>query len=352
VGQPDNRNIWQRYRPLVGIAAVLVIVFTAGLALASRAAPSASTEIPPTAPEARTLASFRQVDDYPLYVMTHYGASTPEDLAIETGRAADLHGDACSTFTARTPEGDVIVGRNFDWIHRAALLLFTEPPDGPVTASMVDIAYLGYEDSVTEDADRSALLDAPRLPMDGMNEQGLAVTQMAIPDADQVPDPDRPTVGSLGIMRVVLDGAATVDEAIEVMGGYNVDFEGGPDLHYLVADASGASAVVEFVGGDLVVTRSDMPWQISTNFTLYGTEPEEWPRLCQRYATAQETLGAAGGELSVPAAMDLLASVSQAGGRSQTMWSVVYNLTAGSVDVVVGREYETVHSFALGAREE
>jgi hypothetical protein len=41
--------------------------------------------------------------------------------------------------------------------------------------------------------------------------------------------------------------------------------------------------------------------------------------------------------------MDLLASVAQ----TNTQWSVVYNANSGSIDVVMGREYEDVHTLQL-----
>jgi penicillin V acylase-like amidase (Ntn superfamily) len=43
----------------------------------------------------------------------------------------------------------------------------------------------------------------------------------------------------------------------------------GPALHYLVADASGASAVVEYVHGRVrVLPRGRRPYQAMTNFVL------------------------------------------------------------------------------------
>ena len=36
----------------------------------------------------------------------------------------------------------MVYGRNFDWQYSPALLLFTNPPDGYASVSMVDIEYL------------------------------------------------------------------------------------------------------------------------------------------------------------------------------------------------------------------
>jgi len=42
-------------------------------------------------------------------------------------------------------------------------------------------------------------------------------------------------------------------------------------------------------------------------------------------------------------AMDLLADVSQEG----TQWSVVYGMSTGDADVVMGQKYDNVHTFPL-----
>ena len=79
-----------------------------------------------------------------------------------------------------------------------------------------------------------------------MNERGVAVAMAAVPEARS---PRGDAVGSLGVMRLVLDRAANVDEAIAIFRATAVDFTGGPPLHYMVADAAGASAVIEYVRG-------------------------------------------------------------------------------------------------------
>ena len=57
---------------------------------------------------------------------------------------------------------------------------------------------------------RSDLAGAARLPFDGMNERGVAVAMAAVPEARS---PAGDAIGSLGVIRLVLDRAASVDEA-------------------------------------------------------------------------------------------------------------------------------------------
>jgi penicillin V acylase-like amidase (Ntn superfamily) len=76
---------------------------------------------------------------------------------------------------------------------------------------------------------------------------GLAVGMMAVDEADSGADPAKATLGELEVIRLLLDRAANVGEALDLLESVNIDFSGGPPLHYFIADASGKSAVVEFV---------------------------------------------------------------------------------------------------------
>ena len=240
----------------------------------------------------------------------------------------------------------MLLGRNFDWYVHPALILFTDPPDGYASISMVDISYLGVEGEIDTEAERQGLQRAPFLPFDGMNEHGLAVGMMAVSHAEGGDDPTKRTLDSLEVIRLLLDYARTVDEALALLGDYNVDFEGGPPVHYLIADRTGASAVVEYLAGTPVILRNEQPFQVSTNFILQEEQPVGAGSSCWRYNQAYSTLESASGALSAEAAMGLLQSVSQSG-DFPTIWSVVYNLTQGEVALAVGREYTTLHLFHL-----
>ena len=305
--------------------------------------------------EAATLGSLEKVDDYPLYTMRYYG-SYEERLAstrsgrwpVSLGRTASSPAWACSLFAALGDPDHMLYGRNFDWDYSPAVLLFTDPPDGYASVSMVDIAYFGFEGAqVVALADlplteRRALLDAPRLPFDGMNERGLVVGMAAVPTGHVQPDPNKETTGSLRVIRKMLDGAANVDEAVAILQSYNVDFEGGPPLHYLIADPSARAVLVEFHEGEMTLIPNDTPWHLATNF-LRTAAGESAQGECWRYDRLSQRLTEAAGRMTTQGAVDLLADVSQEG----TQWSVVYGISAGDVHVTMGQAYDTVHTFHL-----
>jgi hypothetical protein len=246
--------------------------------------------------EIASLNSLEQVNDYPLYKMRYYGEYDQQLVSIINDRAMLEHLQpslptrrqptwGCSLFAALGEDEDMQFGRNFDWDYSPALLLFTQPQDGYASVSMVD----GLTELPLKE--RGALLDAPYLPFDGMNEHGLAVGMAAVPSGVMRTDPSRKTIGSLMVIRNMLDYARNVDEAIAILGNYNIDFEGGPAIHYLIADPSGRAALVEFYQGEMVVIPNKEPWHQATNFLRAGAGESPEGR-CWRYDRISERLSA------------------------------------------------------------
>jgi len=309
-----------------------------------------------TAEEVSSLASLSRIDDYPLYTMymdIDYesgmsGAEPPANPARPDGSMRW----ACSLFAALGNSDSALYGRNFDWNRSPALLLFTNPSGGYASASMVDLAYFVPEDKqdhLTELplAERTELLAAPYWPFDGMNEHGLVVGMAAVPDSQVPQESGRDGIGSLGIIRAMLDHARDVEEALAMMKSYNISMEGGPHLHYLLADAAGRAVLVEFYAGELRQIPNSEPWHAATNFTLSAVAGD-YRGYCPRYDTLTQRLAEADGELTQSQAMDLLSAVSQPG----TQWSIVYGIASGSISVAIGREYAHPHLFWLtGAQE-
>ena len=256
---------------------------------------------------------------------------------------------SCSLFASLGGTGDRLYGRNFDWDFSPALLLYTDPPDGYASASMVDLTFLGIDpaDALTLSdlplAKRKALLTAPSMPFDGMNEYGLTIAMAAVPDEyadDASYDPSRPTIGSIGIIRQILDHARNVDEALVIFGQYNINFGGGPPIHYLLADPSGNGVLIEFYEHDMVVLTNDTPWHLATNHLRCIAKGNGG---CRRYQTISDRLTELDGELDMHGAMQLLSDVRQ----DITQWSAVYDMTNGDIAMVIAGQYDNVYSFHL-----
>lgn len=321
-------------------------------------ATNGSPEAEPGVRDRQALISLQKVDAYPLYAMTYKPlvmAATPSNLTelrLELTRSKTSAPDwGCSLFTALADPEARLFGRNFDWRFSPALLLFYYPPEGYSSVSMVDIEYL-FDGADLHRLDemslmeRMPLLDSVQIPFDGMNSSGLVIGMAAVPFSPLPEQTDSATVSSLGIMRQILDQASDVGEALAILSSVNLDWGGGPPLHYLISDRHGKSVLVEFIDGDIVILESGEAWQAATNF-LQGSAIKDHSGLCQRYDLLQSTLEQLGGALSTDQAMELLARVAQVGLDSGTQWSVVYNNSLGQVQIVMGRMYENPHTYVL-----
>jgi len=307
-----------------------------------------------TAAEVESLSSLRQVDPYPLYTLRISGgdSSSVKEAPLvgflsAQGRSCAVEVQACSLFAALGDGNNPLYGRNFDWDYSPALLLFYQPADGYASAAMVDLDVLGLGGGKAANLtdlplkERKVLLEARFYPYDGMNERGLAVGMAAVPAGEMVPDPAKATLGSLQVIREMLDHAATSDEAIAILENYNIDMRVGPPLHYLVADSTGHAALVEFYKGKMTVLTNDHPWHEATNFLLSSVDRPEGN--CWRYDRIQARLEETQGKLSTSQGLELLSAVSQDG----TQWSVIYAMKSAEVWVVMGKKYDRVLRFSL-----
>lgn len=310
-------------------------------------------------PLLRTLNSLRKLPGSGSYSMTYTGGYglLPKTVEQQTrlmklflNQDYPTEQGACSIFIARGDHQQVLFGRNFDWYSHPGLVLFSHPPDGYASIAMVDLSYLGFR--VDEDIlqlpwyRRLALLGAPLITIDGMNEYGLAVAVANAPQESVPQDPALPTINSAVARRLVLDHARNVAEAVALLRRYNLSTLDGY-YHFLIADSTGRSVAVEYLEGKLqVIEDPQQPWQAITNFNLarMGSYPPQDESLgLWRYQKMAEVIGEKQGVLSSEEAMQLLQSVAQPG----TIWSAVYHLSTGDMDLVRLQQYDQIQKFHL-----
>ena len=124
-----------------------------------------------------------------------------------------------------------------------------------------------------------------------MNEKGVVIASLSLPEAEPPYDSHKITLNSSTAMRIVLDKAATVEEAVELLQQYNIYFSGDIACHYLIADASGKSVLVGYYDNELQIVETDSDFQIASNFIAYngvnigggGTEFKRYDTVEKRY---------------------------------------------------------------------
>lgn len=290
-----------------------------------------------------------QIDEYPLYEL-NYTADYEFDEYLQTSifpasysNTTNNRDFSCTCFSA-FGEDSRLFGRNYDWTESSTyFILFTNPPDGYASVSTVDLSFFNYDHTQLPDysGNQNTIRMLPYYPFDGINEKGVAIGMNAVPYANPPYDNAKVTIGELQLIRLVLDYAASVQEAVFLIQNYNIVME-NPPIHYLIADSSGHSLIVEFVNGNMEIIDDSNTWQVTTNFIITGVNvPNEAP--CWRYRTAYETLYNNAGAVSENEAMSLLQDVSV----SITRWSTVFNLRDLNLQIAMGRGYGNLYNFNL-----
>ena len=352
--------------------------------------------------EIRTLATAKQVRDNPyLYTMTYQAKYDLDDiiekdvdtnaellqyvisrvgkglpLKISSSQVADENGElktfSCTSFQAAQADGDGYwYGRNYDYYKNPTMVTISHPADGYASIGVSDMSHIGYglDKLPAKFLSRINCLAAIYAPVDGINEKGLCTSIMALPHQASQQDTPRHDVGTTMIMRLWLDRCATVEEALALLETVDVrhDAAVGSGYHYMVADATGDCAVIEFDKDDdwkTIVLRKqrDTTCMLVTNHLLnpkhYTTEPDiavgnPHSRSWWRYEVAGDYLRAHGGVLTMEQAQECLSMVHWVdlpipGGQVEdTQYSNVYDQQNLTLSLRNWNDYGTTHTFNL-----
>ncbi len=153
----------------------------------------------------------------------------------------------CSTVAVESPEGEQIFGRNFDWNRCDALIVESEPDNGYASISTVNTDFIqGIPFSSLPDETKALI--ALYAPLDGMNEKGLAVSVNMISDNSTISqNTDKPDITTTTAIRLLLNKASTVDEAVKLLVEYDFHASMNFMVHLAFADADGNSVAIEYI---------------------------------------------------------------------------------------------------------
>lgn len=185
--------------------------------------------------------------------------------------------DACTRTLYQGPDGRVLTGRSMDWKLPMISNLWVFPRgierDGAAgersatwTTRYGSLALTGYDIATA----------------DGMNEAGLNVNLLWEVDATYPEDDGVTPRISLSIFpQYILDRYATVAEAVADLRENPVQVAGGEvpvgppgraaTVHLSMSDATGDSAIIEFVDGEMVIWH-DRNYQVMTNEPTYDKQ--------------------------------------------------------------------------------
>ena len=308
------------------------------------------------------------------YVIGRIGKGLP--IKMKSAQVADENGEMgtinCTSFQVAKADGNgFLFGRNYDYFKNPTMVTFSRPKKGYASIGVSDMSHFGYslEKLPEKFMARLSCLAAVYAPVDGINEKGLCTSIMALPKQASQQDTPKPNVGTTIIMRLWLDRCATVQEALDLLETVDIrhDASVGSGYHYMVADAAGDCAVVEFDkedGWKTMIVRKDPEanCMLVTNHLLsekyYTTEPDPavgnpHSKSWWRYETAGAYLQEHNGILTKEQAQECLALVHwkdlvwDNGTVEDTQYSNVYDQSALTLDLRNWNDYDKTVRFNL-----
>lgn len=270
------------------------------------------------------------------------GHYKPEVKTQETGFG-------CSALTAKTPEGGVLMGRNFDFTSALGVVLHTIPERGYETITTFNVKFYGFGEDYKPEGFKNQYLALAGLfvALDGINEKGLAIADLMAGDTIQTHQrTSKPDLTTTAAISYLLKNAATVDEALDLLRGIDMHSDIGSAHHYAMADASGKHVVVEYVDNEMVVVESPAVanhylCEAKLNVGLAEGD-NRYAKLCERY---EQT----GGVMDVKQLTEAMESVSQPEreGFLGTAWTMVMDLKNPSVTYYSRRHFDKPFHFEL-----
>lgn len=303
----------------------------------------------------------------------------------------------CSSFTVIDENGNNLFGRNYDFASTSSLILHTNPGNGRhASISSVDLQFLGLGDGIDGLMDKLTAIAAAYAPLDGMNDAGVScgiyMSYQGPGDESYSTDQltDKPDLTSTTMLRMILDYADDVDEAVKLVEKYDFHDSANSSFHYMVADKSGKSAILEWVNVDatdstdidgtkrvLKVYYNDQDeklgedeaknnFQYITNFIVtpgyYANENQEDMKGLDRYNYIKNTINPDGtnseGKFTKEESLNLLKDLGRrkwnqtvgSDSNNITVWSVLYDLDNLEATWVSNEEFDeegSVFTFSL-----
>ncbi|MCX5750449.1 MAG: linear amide C-N hydrolase [Candidatus Saganbacteria bacterium] len=184
---------------------------------------------------------------------------------------------ACSRVLSANNGQAVLCGRNMDWPENMATSLWIFPRD-------IKRSGLVKNNSLTWASKYGSLVNVSSakdlgLVSDGMNEKGLAANLLWLDESDYgIRDTRLPGLSVSLWAQYYLDSFATVAEAVQAFkkSPYQIITLSVPQgkiskiaaLHLSLADKTGDSAIIEFIGGKAVI-HHDRNYAVMTNSPAY-----------------------------------------------------------------------------------
>ena len=258
----------------------------------------------------------------------------------------------CSSMNVRSPEGNVLMGRNFDWSQALCLIAHVKPEGGYEYISTFDGNLFGFGEDWKPEGIQNQFMALAGIfyALDGINEKGLAIADLTAGDREEThQDNGKPDLTTTCALKYMLSKAADIDEAISLLGTVDMHSDAGWAHHYSMSDASGRSVVVEYVDNRLVVTESPVVANhyLCSEKYLVGKYP--WD---MRQETLENIRMQKDGIMDEAGLFEAMKQAWQYGNDNDsfrgTQWTEIFNLSESSMTLCWNRNEASVFKIEMG----
>lgn len=264
----------------------------------------------------------------------------------------------CTAFRMVGTDDQQRMGRNYDFRYdTSAMLVHCSPKDGYKSVAFAALDNVSANDPESGIKSKLAALTSPFICLDGMNEKGVSIAVLVVDSEPVHQNTDKGNIFTTLAIRLVLDRAATTEEAVQLLKNYDMIATSGKDYHFYVNDASGDGRILEYdcesETRELVAT----PIDVATNFyALYADKvlPNQKNGIYghgkERYEAVLDVFDAQKDAMTNDTAWDALKATAQTadgGLTSNTQWSIVFNNTDLTAQIVLRRNWSDVFTYRL-----
>ena len=255
----------------------------------------------------------------------------------------------CSALTVSTPDGDILMGRNFDFPSAVGVVMHCIPDKGYETITTFNVEFYGFGEGFKPEGFKNQYMALTGLfvALDGINEKGLAIADlMAGDNVETHQNTSKPDLTTTAAIPYMLKNAANVDEALKLLESIDMHSDIGSAHHYAMADATGKRVVVEYVDNKMVVVESPA---VANHYLCQQKLNAGLEEGDNRYATLCERFAETNGVMNQEQLTDVIASVSQPEreGFLGTAWTMVMDLKHPSITYYSRRHFDKPFTFKM-----
>lgn len=267
----------------------------------------------------------------------------------------------CTAFTMQDTDGDIHMGRNYDFKDdTSAMLVYCTPKGGYKSVALAALNNISANTPDASTKQKLSALTAPFVCLDGMNEKGVSIAVLTLDSAPTRQSTGKPVISTTLAIRLVLDRAATTQEAVDLLKGYDMFASSGRDYHFYITDASGDGRVIEYDCDDPARGLLETKTEAVTNFFvmykdkvlpnqkngIYGHGRERYDAVLevfdqQKDSPSNDTVWAA---LKAASQEPNPESIT-----SNTQWSIAYNNTDLTAEIIIRRHWADMTRYSLTA---